>query len=133
MPANVYLYFIDEAGNTGRDLDNTEQPFHYLVALEVPTEKTLEIRHAVRDIAMSLFPQTSLNYSFEFHGYDLFAGDGAFKGIAPATRVDAYKKLVDIITYVIQRASKNARENSTGKSAATINALNNAIIAEPIP
>ena len=91
----MYLIYLDESGNSGRNLADPQQPVFVLGALVVeesrwkPLESDLE-----RALAAHLkFPKAE---SFEIHATDLRNGTGQFEGVPLAERLALRDALLDI-------------------------------------
>lgn len=84
----MYLAYLDESGNTGRKLDDPDQPVHWLVAVLVPEENALALAHALEDVVVRHVPDDPKR---ELHASQLFGGDGDWRGVAPATRLQVYE------------------------------------------
>lgn len=82
----MYLVYVDESGNTGNDLGDSQQPVFLLAALIVPETcwQALEA-DLVQDIA-TRFPDVSAAGA-EIHAADLRSGRGYFKGKPVAERI----------------------------------------------
>lgn len=86
--------YVDEVGNTGRDLKNPDQRFHMIVAVVVDEERIPDLHEHVRAVARKHFPNDHWQPDFEFHGYDLFGGNGYFSGRTPTERIQIYDDLL---------------------------------------
>jgi hypothetical protein len=93
----VWLAYLDETGNTGRDLRSADQPLHIIGALLVREDQIPALQAAVRDLARELFPLEHLDPGFEFHGAEIFGGSGRFDGWSPADRVAAFRGLAALV------------------------------------
>jgi len=89
----MFLAYMDESGNTGRKNDPI-QPIHMIGCILVKDSSVRAMEDDLRAIAAKHFPDVHAKRDFEFHGAELFQGDGYFKGIAPQTRVDAAIEIV---------------------------------------
>jgi len=81
----MHLIYIDESGNTGRNLADPQQPVFVLGALVVP-EQSWQTIEAQLDAAV-LAHAPHLTDDIEIHGGDVRQGTGAFKGIPVAARL----------------------------------------------
>lgn len=43
----MWLAFLDESGNTGRKLDDPDQPIHWMAAVLIPEDKVLSLTLAL--------------------------------------------------------------------------------------
>lgn len=94
----MYLFYIDESGNTGSDLDSTEQPIHWLVALAVSPANVKTIERQMSALAWELFEAVSTDAEFEFKGSELFGGTGRFRSWRPNDRIEAYGRLLSLLS-----------------------------------
>jgi hypothetical protein len=94
----MYLFYLDESGNTGTDLDSTDQPIHWLVALAMQPHVAHTIGAALWTLTLRFFPDSVSNPDFEFHGSYLFSGRGSnYAHLTPAQRVQVYEELVSLV------------------------------------
>lgn len=89
--------YLDESGNTGNRLDDPDQPYHYLVAVMVREDKVSLLSERLDELAANA-PTTS--ELVEYHGKELFAGEGPWLGVAPQVRVNEYAKALAVISEV---------------------------------
>ncbi len=90
----MWFAYVDESGNTGRRLDDPDQPIHWLVALLVPEERVLSLSHAVE--ALLSVGRTDARLP-ELHGADLFGGKNDWQGVPPAERVRVYQSALALL------------------------------------
>lgn len=88
----MFLAYMDECGNTGTNPD-PDQPIHFIGCLVVEDTKVREFEKGISEVARKYFPKTWRSPKFEFHGVELFAGTGCFKG-DPQIRIDATAALI---------------------------------------
>lgn len=86
----MWFAYMDEAGNTGRNLRDSSQPIHLILTLLIDESKIALLHEHVRDTARRHCPGRCHEDDFEFHGKDLFAGEGYFSGMAPTKRIEIY-------------------------------------------
>jgi hypothetical protein len=84
----MYLAYVDEAGNTGRKLDDPDQPIHWLVSVLVPEDQVMALTHALDGVVARHVPDDPQR---ELHGAELFGGSGSWRGVAPTTRLAVYQ------------------------------------------
>lgn len=82
----MHLIYIDESGNTGRNLVDPQQPVFVLGALIVPEASWQAIEKELETAILAHGP-TGAGVDFEIHGGDLRQGSGAFKGVPVAARL----------------------------------------------
>jgi hypothetical protein len=66
----MLLFYLDESGNTGNDLDNIEQPIHFINGIGVDFADIPAIEKDMRNLEINFLPY-SQNYDFEFHGIEI--------------------------------------------------------------
>jgi hypothetical protein len=96
----MWLAHLDEAGNTGRRLDDPEQPIHEVLALLTPEEQISELHAAVRRVAHEWFPVEHSQRVFEFHGAAIFRGEGPFAVLDVPARIALYEDLLQVVSQV---------------------------------
>ena len=84
----MWLIYLDESGNTGRRLDDLDQPTHWLVAVAVPEGNVIELSRSLDALLGRWLPGVDA----ELHGEALYSGSGPWKGFPPATRIDVYRE-----------------------------------------
>jgi hypothetical protein len=82
----MYLIYFDESGNTGNNLNDTQQPVFVLCALAVPESKWLQVEVDLYAEIEKLFPAPRPD-DFEIHATDLMSGRRWFKSMPLASRV----------------------------------------------
>jgi hypothetical protein len=92
----VYLFYIDESGNTGAHVHPTE-PVHWLVAIAVHACALRTIEVEMLSLASRFFGPRACDPDFEFHGSDLFTGRRECRGITPAQRIELYRALAAVV------------------------------------
>lgn len=90
----MWLAYLDESGNTGRRLDDPDQPIHWLVAVLVPEDKVLPLAHAVEAL---LSVRRSDGLLPELHGSELFGGNGDWRGVSPEDRINIYQGALELL------------------------------------
>jgi hypothetical protein len=93
----MWLAYMDEAGNTGRDLANPQQTFHMIVTVVFDESRVAAVHEHVREAGRRRCAADCFKPDFEFHGYDLFSGTGYFAGKTPADRIQIYDDLLAAI------------------------------------
>lgn len=103
----MHLIYIDESGNTGRNLADTQQPIFVLGALVVHESAWQSIENSLEQAIKSHAPQL-LDGEEEIHGGDLRQGTGIFKGVSVTERLklrDAWLQIaIDHKLHLIYRA-----------------------------
>lgn len=85
---------MDEAGNTGRNLEDGAQPVHLILTLAVDESMVRVIQEHVRDTARRYCSPDCEEDGFEFHGKELFRAGGHFAGRPLSERVEIYDDLL---------------------------------------
>jgi len=86
----MWFAYMDEAGNTGRNLNEASQPIHLIATLLFDESKITFLHDYIRDTARKHCPRDCRHDDFEFHGKDLFAGEGYFANMPPSKRIEIY-------------------------------------------
>lgn len=89
----MYLAYMDESGNTGRTVDQS-QPIHLIGCLLVEDVQVRPFEDALAVAASKHFGAAAMAPRFEFHGAHLLSGKGVFRGIPPAARIAAAKDII---------------------------------------
>jgi len=87
--------YMDEAGNTGRKLDEASQPIHLILSVVIDEEKIPHVHEHMREMGRRHCPDICRQTDFEFHGSDLFASRGHFSEMTPETRIAIFD---DVLT-----------------------------------
>ena len=82
----MYLVYLDETGNTGTDLSDTQQPIFVLSALIVPETCWQSLERDLEQAIAKIFPQMASD-GHEIHAADLRSGRTQFKGLPVSDRV----------------------------------------------
>jgi Protein of unknown function (DUF3800) len=90
----VRFAYMDEAGNTGRNLDDSNQQIHLILTVVIDESRIMLVHEHMRDTARRHFAKECLREDFEFHGQALFAGSGFFAGMSPVKRIEIYDDIL---------------------------------------
>ena len=93
----MLICYLDEAGNTGRRLDDPDQPIHFIAAVMVREDRLRMMSQRLDDLAARAPTYWSLR---EYHGYDLFHGEGDWEGSYPDRRIRAYSQALSVLAEV---------------------------------
>ena len=95
----MHFYYLDEAGCTGNDLANTEQPIFVLGGISVRDEGWNKTHLAYATIIGDYF-NGSPPTNFELHGEELLSpnGDGPFSGHPRTRRTELAKDVLGLIS-----------------------------------
>lgn len=93
----MYFFYIDESGNTGRDLTSTAEPIHWLVALGTTEHGIQAIETDLLAIATKYFKAAAREPDFELHGVEIFGGRGIARGLTVAQRVSLFAEILSLV------------------------------------
>ena len=83
----MYLIYLDESGNTGNNLQETQQPVFLLAALLVPKDKWLRLEADLQAAIDQFFPPPRPD-DFEVHANELINPRGYFRQFPIQHRLD---------------------------------------------
>lgn len=89
---------MDESGNSGTNLEDPGQPIHWVVALAVRSDQAQKIENGMVEIGRTYFPLSYLDADFEFHGREIYQGEGPYRDLVPPERVAIYQAVLRLIT-----------------------------------
>jgi hypothetical protein len=94
----MHFYYLDEAGCTGHDLANHEQPVFALGGLSVRDEGWNQTQQAFLQVISDYFP-SGIPDGFELHAEELLSpnGDGPFSGHERERRNELAKNLLRLL------------------------------------
>ena len=90
----MHLIYLDESGNSGNNLNHTQQPIFVLSALLVPETEWLPIESELAAEVNRFFPTRPDD--FEIHASEIINPRGFFRAFPVQTRLDFYKALMDV-------------------------------------
>ena len=107
----MYLFFTDESGNTGSNLLDPDQPYHYICGIYIQDDRCLALQESIENIAKGIFDPLPPN--FEFKGSWLYSGNSFFEQLSPAQRIQIVDDLIDLLeqhdlNYIISIINKPA-------------------------
>ena len=91
----MHLVYIDETGNTGTDLHDSQQPIFVLAALVVPATSWQTLEADLEAAIRKYFPELATS-GIEIHATDLRSGRGAFKGLPIDARIGLRDEWLEI-------------------------------------
>lgn len=91
----MYLIYLDESWNTWNDLDNKEQPIHFISGIAIPFENIQKIEREMIDLEINFLPY-SKNFDFEFHWVELAWWKKYFKNFKIEERLKVIDGLINI-------------------------------------
>lgn len=96
----MYLLYADDAGNTGIDYDNPQQPIFNLAGVIVPAEQWHDLNQRIDNLKRACFPD---HPKAEFHATYIFNGSNdkkagiSFHNMSLYQRFEILSKVVDLI------------------------------------
>ncbi len=90
----MWFAYMDETGNTGRNLGDKDQPVHLILTLAIEETKVATVHQHIRETARKHCPDVCTDDDFEFHGQDLFSARGHFSGRSPEQRIEIYDDIL---------------------------------------
>lgn len=97
LAQSMLFCYLDESGNTGSRLDDPNQPRHYLVAVMVREDRVSLLSERLDKLSTKAPTNSDL---VEYHGQELFSGEGPWEGVEPYVRVREYSKALSVISEV---------------------------------
>lgn len=86
--------YMDESGNTGRNLNDPIQTVHLILTAVIDEAKVGVLHDHLRETGRLRCPGACREESFEFHGPALHAGRDHFEGKAPLERIEIYDEVL---------------------------------------
>lgn len=113
----MILFYVDESGNTGLDLESVDQPIHWVAGIGIPERALREFESDMLSVALRWFRRRATESDFEFHGSHIFSGRGDCAGLQPGERVALYDEVTGlaarhgctIFTVGIRKSSHKSR------------------------
>ena len=93
----MLICYLDESGNTGRRLDDPEQPVHLIAAVMIREDRVREMTRLLDVLARRVPTSRPL---IEYHGRQLFRGSGPWTGVSPDQRIDTYAEALSVLSRV---------------------------------
>lgn len=93
----MLICYLDESGNTGRRLDDPEQPIHLIAAVMIVEDRVREMTDILDGLAQRAPTTQPL---VEYHGRELFRGSGPWTGVSPNQRIEAYAEALSVLGQV---------------------------------
>lgn len=93
----MYLFYVDESGNTGADLAAPDQPVHWLIALAVRPPELRSVEHAMLALALRFFGSAAIAPDFELKGNEIFGGRGRCRALSAGDRVELFAALLALL------------------------------------
>lgn len=97
----AHFIYIDETGSVGKAA--RRQPLLTLVGVLVHEDQVQPLAQTLREVAfrhLGWYPA-----DFEFHGFELWGGQGYWKGMAPAERLAAYEEAIGLLDHLALEVS----------------------------
>ncbi len=124
----MYILYVDEAGNTGTDYDNKQQPIFSLSGIAVNTDKWNNLNNLIVEWQKNILPDFPL---CEIHATEIYNGKSCrnrtynFRKLSLEKNLSILEKLVDIvieincpiITFIVRKENlKNYCKKNYGSS-----------------
>lgn len=90
----MWIAYMDETGNTGRNLSDGSQPIHLILTMAIDESKVVSVHEHIRETARQHCPTVCADEDFEFHGQDLFGAKKHFAGLSPTERIEIYDNIL---------------------------------------
>ena len=91
----MHLIYLDESGNTGNNLQETQQPIFVLAALMVPEEDWLKLETELQSEIDRFFPEPRPE-GFEIHANELINPRGFFRQYPIQHRLDFFRSWIEL-------------------------------------
>ena len=91
--------YLDDAGNTGTDLTNADQPIHYTGALMVPDDAWRSVATEIAAVKRYARTKGFAEQQIELHGKEIFQGERQGHGwgaVSFPDRIDIYRTCLKI-------------------------------------
>ncbi len=83
----MHLVYIDETGNTGKNLNDPQQPIFLLCAMLIHKDNWQNLEKMLLSICDEHLGKKAVTDEFEIHATEIRNGKGIFKGMAVAERI----------------------------------------------
>lgn len=91
----MYLFYLDESGNTWKDLKNSQQPIHFLTWIGFDSKNIKMIESEINKLR-NIFLPFSENKDFEFHWVDIVKWNWYFKNFSLDIRLQLISQMMEI-------------------------------------
>lgn len=109
----MHLVYIDETGNTGKNLSDPQQPLFLLCALLVHKDKWQQLEDNLQSICTYFLEGNPKINDFEIHATEIRNGTGMFRGVSVSDRIALRDQLlqaaIEADTKLIYRAIEKQR------------------------
>ena len=83
----MHLVYIDETGNTGKNLNDPQQPIFLLCAMLIHKDNWQNLEKMLQSICDEHLGEKAKRDGFEIHATEIRNGKGVFKGMPVADRI----------------------------------------------
>ena len=90
----MWLSYLDESGNTGRNLQDPDQPFHLIAAVMVPEDQVQDLTAAFNRLPVFAEEPRPIG---ELRGADLYSGKGPWGDFSPTERIETYRDALALL------------------------------------
>ncbi|MGH2397597.1 MAG: DUF3800 domain-containing protein, partial [bacterium] len=93
----VICAYVDDAGNTGANIRDPNQPYHFVGAILIPDDRWLDVRADLQQVRDSLPNDTGRQGNFEFRGDNIVNGNPPWNRLSRPERMAAYSDCIEVI------------------------------------
>jgi len=109
----MHLVYIDETGNTGKNLNDPQQPVFLLCAMAIHEKRWQELEVRLQHCCNTFLEEKTRPEGFEIHASEIRNGSGFFRGFSVAERIsfrDALLQIaIDVDAKLIYRSIEKKR------------------------
>lgn len=91
----MWLTYLDESGNTGRRLDDPDQPCHVIAGVSVREDMVGRVASHIDDVVASRLHTRARTKRTELHGIELRRGSGPWSEMSPAERISVLRESLE--------------------------------------
>ncbi len=92
----MHLVYIDETGNTGKNLNDSQQPVFLLCAMLIHKEKWQPLEKKLQQICTTHLDEKAEIERFEIHATEIRNGNGVFRGMSVSDRIAFRDQLLQV-------------------------------------
>lgn len=93
----VICAYVDEAGNTGKNLDDMNQPYHYVGAILIPEDKWRAVKDDLDGIANYVLEKGIGSDYIELHGSSIYLGSDPWRQATKEFRHEIYRAALELL------------------------------------
>jgi len=91
----MHLVYLDESGNTGKNLGDPQQPVFLLCAMLVHKDRWQMLENSLQQVCNDLLGDRACQDGFEIHATDIRNGSGIFRGMSVDDRIKFRDRLLE--------------------------------------